>query len=94
MIFPEIRCSEPVVIIPRLLVDHRHQDRGYARALLRAVIHWCLTLEPKPIEIRTSVLRANSVALRLYRSFEFTDDGLDESRELFLSRRTSGRIAV
>jgi diamine N-acetyltransferase len=87
MIYPEVRFSQPVVIIPRLLIDKRSQGRGFGRAMLRAVIDWCVTLEPMPIEIRTSVNPANSVALRLYRSFEFTEDGFNEAGELYLCRR-------
>ncbi len=65
--------------IPLLIIDHRHQGKGYGRAAMQAIIQRIQQEAPECRAIGLSYKPANSVADRLYRSlgFERTDE-IDE----------------
>ena len=78
LIFPFERENQPVVNIVRLLIDQRYQQRGLGRALLVATLDWVGTFLPRPARVRISTKPDNEVALSLYRSVGFVDDGMEE----------------
>lgn len=60
--------------IDRLLIDRRHQGKGYGRAGLAAYVAWLIeTLNPEAIHI--SALPDNADALGLYRAMGFAETG-------------------
>jgi diamine N-acetyltransferase len=61
-----------VGFILRLLVDRRHQDKGYGRAAIVEVIRR-LRLHPEVELIATSHRRQNKAASNLYRSLGFVE---------------------
>lgn len=73
LIIPE----QPTALIVRLLIDARFQRLGHGRALVAAIIDWIAALEPRPARMRISAKPENEVALNLYRSFGFEDDGFE-----------------
>ncbi|MBZ0290788.1 MAG: GNAT family N-acetyltransferase, partial [Anaerolineae bacterium] len=62
--------------IPLILIDHRHQGKGYGRAAMEAIIQAVREQAPDCREIALSYKPDNTVAERLYLSvgFEKTDE--------------------
>jgi diamine N-acetyltransferase len=69
--------------IPLILIDHRHQGKGYGRAAMQAIIAYVQQEAPDCHEIALSYKPDNTVAERLYLSlgFEKTDE-IDERGQL------------
>lgn len=57
--------------IPLVVIDRRHQGKGYGRALMETVIRSIRAEAPECRAIGLSCKPANVVALRLYRSLGF-----------------------
>jgi diamine N-acetyltransferase len=62
--------------IPLLIIDHRHQGKGYGRAAIEAILNTVRTQVPDCREIALNYKPDNTVAERLYLriGFEKTDE--------------------
>jgi diamine N-acetyltransferase len=69
-----------VGFIMRLMVDRRHQGKGYGRAAMVEVIRR-LRLNPEVELIATSHRRKNEVASNLYRSLGFVEWDIEWAKE-------------
>ena len=69
-----------------LLIDHRHQGKGYGRATMRYFINWLGQHHPECAHLLLTVHPANVIALRLYTSLGFVKTGaaLDGEEEMRL----------
>jgi ribosomal protein S18 acetylase RimI-like enzyme len=54
-------------------VDPSHRGGGIGRALIDAVVQWCIEREVS--ELRLWVTKSNTGAMRLYRSYGFVTTG-------------------
>jgi diamine N-acetyltransferase len=72
------------LVLVRLMVDARHQGRGYGRAALEAVVE--LARERGHGSLRLSVVPENTQALEFYRRNGFAETGELEGRELVMER--------
>jgi diamine N-acetyltransferase len=70
-----------------LVVDRHHQRRGLGRAAVRALVALA-GADPRCQRLRLTVVPDNRVAVALYRSEGFRDDGLDAEGELGMSLAT------
>lgn len=74
--------------IPLLIIDRRHQHRGYGRAALEAVIEDVCQRAPDCESLGLSYHPENIVAERLYRSLGFEPTGkVDERGEVYVELR-------
>jgi diamine N-acetyltransferase len=60
--------------VHRLMIDHRHQGRGYGRAAMREVIRR-IAAKPDGDEVWIGYHRDNDVARHLYMSLGFEEQG-------------------
>ncbi len=76
----------------RLMIDRRHQGRGYGRRALEMLIARLLA-DPRPRRITTCFVPGNEVARRMYASLGFVETEVDEDGEIIaeLVARLSGR---
>ena len=76
MIFPYSEAGVSHVNIVRLMIAAEHQGIGLGRQLLAETLLWIDALSPD--RIRISTLPDNETALRLYRSFGFVENGVED----------------
>ena len=79
-----------MVNIVRLMLDARFQGRGLGRELLNETLDWISSLAPPVACIRISTLHDNEVALTLYKSGGFQEQGIEEG-EIALYREVYRR---
>ena len=77
--------TERGYILVRLMVDDRHQGRGYGRAALDAIVS--LVRERGLPTIRLSVVPENEQALDFYRRNGFAETGEIHGGEIFMERQ-------
>lgn len=77
LLYPFEQDGRLTINVVRLMIDHQYQGQGYGRALLDAALAYIEALTPKPDRVRISTVPDNGVALRLYRSAGFEEDGVD-----------------
>lgn len=69
--------------IPLLIIDHRHQGKGYGRAAMEAVIQAVRGQAPDSTEIALNFKPDNTVAERLYASVGFVrTDEIDDKGQI------------
>lgn len=68
--------------IPLIIIDHRHQGKGYGRAAMQAIIQRIQQEAPDWHAIGLSYKPANTVAERLYRSLGFEQTETDERGDI------------
>lgn len=74
-------ASEEEALIYRLMIDRRHQGKGYGRAALVLAINEIKAL-PNISKIAISYMPNNEVAKAFYASLGFKEAGLDEDGEM------------
>lgn len=76
----------------RLMIDRRHQGRGYGRRAMEVLIDR-LVADPRPHRITTCFVPENAAARRMYASLGFVESGFDEDGEIIaeLARPQTGR---
>ena len=77
-VFPFDDDGKHIVNIVRMMIDAERQGKGWGRQLLDETIKWVSTFTPKPDLLRISTLPDNEVALALYKSSEFIEQGIEE----------------
>jgi diamine N-acetyltransferase len=89
----EVHRERRELYLSRLMIDQRHQHRGYGRRALELLVRIALT-EPGIETIGLSTRPDNSDGIRFYERFGFVDTGvLDAGEEVFvlrLSRESGG----
>ncbi len=78
LVCPFNQNGEKLVNIVRLAIDHNHQGKGHGRQLLRETIHWIQTYYNQISRVKISTLPDNEVALNLYKSEGFVEQGLED----------------
>ena len=66
--------SHKVVGLWRLMIDKKHQGKGYGKAVMLDVIKYVRS-EYNPEAFRTSIVSGNDVAEKLYKSLGFIPNG-------------------
>jgi len=74
-------ASDEEALIYRLMIDRRHQGKGYGRAALVLAINEIKAL-PNISKIAISYMPNNKVAKAFYASLGFKEAGLDEGGEM------------
>jgi len=65
----------------RLMIDHRHQGRGYGRKALEALLARYRS-DSRRVRITTCFVPENAVARRMYASLGFVETGVDDDGEI------------
>lgn len=76
--------SNSICVLWRFMIDKNHQNNGFGRAAMDAVLQY-VKANPRHDIFRTSFVAGNEIAEKLYKSVGFTETGELDGDEIVLT---------